>query len=55
MRIKTFLTVTMMAAFMYAGTDNVSAQSKKAVKEYEDQLAALLDSIAVLNTQMSNL
>ena len=55
MRIKTFLTVTMMAAFMYAGTDNVSAQSKKAVKEYEEQLAALLDSIAVLNTQMSNL
>ena len=54
MTIRTFMTVTLMAAFMYAGTGNISAQSKK-VRDLEEQLRSLSDSISVLSKQIETL
>ena len=55
MRTRIFImTVTMMAAFIFAGTQEVSAQNKK-VKELEEEIMMLKDSLSSLSRQVDSL
>ena len=54
MRIKILLVVTMMAGFIYAGTCEANAQTKKS-RELEDRIGSLCDSIAILKEQIEAL
>lgn len=48
------MTATMMAAFIFAGTQDVSAQNKK-VKELEEEIMMLKDSLSSLSRQVDSL
>ena len=48
------MTATLMAAFIFAGTTEVSAQNKK-VKELEEQIQKLRDSLTNISKQMEAL
>ncbi len=48
------MTATMMAAFIFAGTQDVSAQNKK-VKELEEEIQMLKDSLSNLSRQVDSL
>lgn len=48
------MTATMMAAFIFAGTQDVSAQNKK-VKELEEEIMMLKDSLSSLIRQVDSL
>ena len=54
MRIKILLVVTMMTGFIYAGTCEANAQTKKS-RELEDRIGSLCDSIAILKEQIEAL
>lgn len=54
MKIRLFLTATIMTALFFSGASEATAQTKK-VKELEEQIKHLNDSIAKLNSQIDTL